>query len=292
VVFKKLFGGSGEKTAPTLDIDDLIVLERYQEAEDRLKAKLKLSPNDLHSHVKLAEVYTAVREVAKAVDAYIYAAEEYSDDGFYDKAVALLAKAAKLAPLDSSLPQRIERLEQKKRLEHTREMAIEGLHAQRRADDATRPISPIDAQQIWQDLAESALVRRLGAEQTRRLFAAMTTLRLAAAAVITERGSREEQLYIVSRGRVEVVAPVPAGTTVLRSFGGGDVFGEAALFERRPWPAQYRAADKVVLLRLDRAGLEQTLLGNSDPRGLIDALRDQRHDQVVAAAVAKLEAMG
>ena len=291
MVFKKLFGG-GEKPQQALDIDDLIVLERYEEAEARLKAKLKLTPNDLHSHVKLAEVYTAVNELAKAVDAYVYASQEYADDGFHEKAIALLAKAAKLAPLDPSLPQRVERLEQKKRLEHTRQAAVEGLNLQRRAVGETRPMSLLDAQQLWLDLAESALVKRLPADQLRRLFGAMMTLRPTAGTVLAERGARQEELYVVVRGTVEAVFARPAGDTVLRTFGGGDVFGESVLFEHRPWPARFRVAERAVLLRLDKGGLEQALLGNSDPRGLIDALREQRHDPAVNAAASKLEGRG
>jgi CRP-like cAMP-binding protein len=292
LVFKKLFGSGGDKAQPALDIDDLIVLERYEEAEARLKAKLKLTPNDLHSHVKLAEVYTAVRDLPRAVDEFIYSAEEYADDGFYDKAIALLAKAAKLAPLDTSLPARAERLDQKKRLEHTRQMAIEGLHQQRRIEGDTRPVSLLDAQQLWQDLAECSLVKRLAADQLRRLFIVMVTLRPPAGTVLAERGASQEELYLIARGTVEAVLGGDGGYSVLRGFGGGDIFGEGALFEHRPWPARYRVAEKAVLLRLDKAGLEQALLGNSDPRALIDALRDKRHDAAVAAAVAKLEARG
>lgn len=292
MVFKKLFGGGGEKTQQELDVDDLIVLERYQEAEARLKAKLRLTPNDLHSHAKLAEVYTAIKEYPRAVEEYVYVADEYADDGFYDKAIALLAKAAKLAPLDSSLPQRLDRLEQKKRLEHTREMAVEGLHLQRREDGEARTMSLIEAQQIWLDLADSALVQRLGADQLRRLFGAMVTLRLAAGTALAERGGRQEELYLVARGTVEAVVLLGTGPSIVRSFGRGDLVGESVLFEHRPWPATYRAAERSVLLRLDKAGLEQALIGNADPRGLLEALREQRHDQAVAATVQRLEARG
>jgi hypothetical protein len=290
VVFKKLFGGGGgEKTQQELDVDDLIVLERYPEAEARLKAKLRLAPNDLHSHGKLAEVYTAVKEYAKAVEEYVYLADEYADDGFWDKALALLAKAAKLAPLDASLPQRLDRLEQKKRLEHTREMAVEGLSLQRREDGDARAMSLLEAQQIWRDLADTALVQRLGADQLRRLLAAMVTLRLATGTAVAERGGRQEELHLVARGTLEAVVLLATGATIVRSFGGGDIVGESALFEHRPWPATYRAAERCVLLRLDKTGLEQALMGNADPRGLLDALREQRHDQAVAASVQRLE---
>src|SRR5689334_24992710 len=65
VGIKNWFGGGakqdpgqkpGQKPAKkdeNLTIDDLIVLERYDEAVEHLKSKIKLNPNDLHMHLKL-----------------------------------------------------------------------------------------------------------------------------------------------------------------------------------------------------------------------------------------------
>jgi hypothetical protein len=63
----------------------------------RLWSYHKDLPNDLHSHLKLAEVYTQLQQFARAVDEYGFVAEEYAQDGFYDKGIALLSKAMKLA---------------------------------------------------------------------------------------------------------------------------------------------------------------------------------------------------
>ena len=118
MVFKKLFGSGGnkEKLEQELDVDDLIALERYEEAADRLKERTKSHPNDLHSHLKLASVYQAQGQNLKAVDEFVYVADELADDGFYDKGLALLAKAIRMAPGDSSITERVDRLENLKRL--------------------------------------------------------------------------------------------------------------------------------------------------------------------------------
>jgi len=96
-------GGKKQEEPQDYTIDDLFVLERYEEAETRLRARLKDNPTDLHSHLKLAEVYTELRQFEKAVDEYVFVAEEYAQDGFHDKGIALLSKAMKLAPLDQTL---------------------------------------------------------------------------------------------------------------------------------------------------------------------------------------------
>jgi tetratricopeptide (TPR) repeat protein len=287
VVFKKIFGGGGgEKLPEKLDIDDLIVLERYPEAEERLRTKLQAAPNDLHSHVKLAEVFTALRKVDSAVQEYLFAADEYADDGFYDKAIALLAKAAKLAPADPTLAQRLERFEELKRVEQSRAMAIEGLMTARR-DSGERP-SVLAAQQIWFDLQASPLIKRLNADQLKRLFGAVTIVKADSGDVLAKRGMTDPALYIVARGEVEALWETAARRMALRTFGAGDIFGESTLFERQSWPASYYASSLATLLRLDKVGLEQALQGNTDPVGLLEVLRGTRSDRDVAATIEKL----
>ena len=87
---------------------------------------------------------------------------------------------------------------------------------------------------------------------------------------------------------MEVSVTVTSGeTTVIRSLEPGDVAGDQALLQRTAWRATYRTAEPVVLLILRRPGLESALQGNPNPRGLLDALREQRLDSEVAAAVQK-----
>lgn len=291
MVFKKILGKEkkkDEKTPQELDVDDLIVLERYAEAEDRLKEQVKVNPKDLHAHLKLASVYASTGQIDKAVDEYAFVADEYADDGFYDKAVALLAKTAKMAPSDTTIPERMDRIEQLKRLEHSRMTAVEGL-MQPRAGAAQPAMSFLEAQQLWMHLQEAPFLKGLPLDQVRRLFAATAVEKFFGRQIMFEAGQEKEVLYLVVRGQIEAVVEGNRGVTNLRSFGPGDVLGERALFEHQPWPTFYRSTEDTVVLRLDRAGLEQALLGNPDPRGLIDALRSQHLDRDVAAAIAKLE---
>jgi len=128
VGLKGWFGGGRSKTPQQeYTVDDLIVLERYEEAAGRLRDKLKANSQDLHSHLKLAEVCTHLRQIDRAVEEYAFVADEYALDGFYDKGIALLLRASKLAPGDASLRQRIEDQQREKSLDHVRVLAIEGL---------------------------------------------------------------------------------------------------------------------------------------------------------------------
>lgn len=292
MVFKKLFGGgSKEKVEQELDTDDLIVLERYEEAAERLRERVKSHPNDLHSHLKLAGVYQAMKQIDKAVDEFVFVADEYADDGFYDKGIALLAKAQKMMPSDPSIGERVERLENLKRLEHSRSFAIEGLlrkSVQGSESSTLHGTSVIEAQLLWNHLQDTSLVQRFPADQLKRLLGAMELRKVGARELIAQQGDRLEAMYLIVQGTVEAAIEQRNGLAMLRTFGPGDFVGESALFERKPWPTHYRTTEATTLLVLDRAGLEQSLVGNADPKALIDELRAQHHDRDVREALAKL----
>lgn len=267
-------------------IDDLIVLERYDEAVEHLKSKIKLNPNDLHLHLKLAEAYSGLRQYDKAVDEFGYVAEEYAQDGFYDKGMALLSKAQKLAPMDQSLRYRIERIQREKSMENVRGIALEGL---RQAGGQKAGTSAVELKRLWHYLATSTVVQHLAGDQIKRLFSSMELTRLDKDSVIAEEGSRESFLLLIVNGVVEAFFREAGGKEMaIRSFTSGDIVGESALLERGAWPAHYRAAEPVIALKLTREGLEQTLVGNPDPRNFLEVLREQHNDRDLAATLRRL----
>jgi tetratricopeptide (TPR) repeat protein len=281
-------GGKKQQEPQEYTIDDLIVLERYDEAVEKLRARLKESPNDLHSHLKLAEVYTQLRQFEKAVDEYVFAAEEYAQDGFHDKGIALLAKAMKLAPLDQALRVKAEKLQRGKSTEQLRTVALEGLRQAGGAHGATA----LELKRLWHHLAGSPVIQHLPGEALQRLLAAMELHRFEPDQVIAAEGSREAFLLLIVQGVVDASVEAGGQTVALRSFGAGDVLGEAALLERGAWPALYRTAEPVTALKLTRGGLETCLVGNADPRGFLETLREQHNDREIAALVRRLRSGG
>lgn len=290
MVLKKFFGGSKKEATAEQQytIEDLFVLERYEEAETRLKDRLRVNPNDLHAHLRLADVYIQMRQLAKAVDEYVFVAEEYSDDGFHDKAIALLSKVAKLVPMDETLPSKIEKLHRRKKLEVMREQALEGLregmgHTQQGGTSA------LELQGMWGKLVGSAVVQHLDGQQLKRLFSAMNLHRFETGEALAERNSDHQELFLIVRGTVEATASTGGGKpTQLRTFGSGDAIGEMAALEKKAWPATYVATEPTTVLRLTRTGLERALIGSDDPRAIIEALRVQQNDRAVALAIQQL----
>jgi len=302
VDFKNLFGGaskwdrakksqkSRQTRAAGPSLEDLIALGKYDEAETRLKARLKANPTDLHTRLKLAEVYTALGQPDDAVEEYIYAAGEYARDGFFDKGLALLSRAVKLRPLDESLRIKISAFEQAKRLELSRVAALDGVRSGDGSSVEKQRIA-LELQQVWKHIATSPLVSLLSDDQLKRLFSAVEITRVPAGTILAEAGSIRPQMALIGKGIVEAVhARTDGQQTLLRTFTSGDIIGEGALLERRPWPATYRVgAEMTTLLVLTRQGVEKALTDNPDPRRFLDVLRSQHTDRDMAQAVTQLK---
>ncbi len=82
--------------------------------------------------------------------------------------------------------------------------------------------------------------------------------------IVTER-AEGTSMYLLLRGRVEVLKQVAQGQTVrVRELGPGDVFGEMTLFLDAPRSATVRALEECLLLRVGRDAL-RTLLKENPP---------------------------
>jgi hypothetical protein len=287
---KKFFGRKEGSAEQQYTVDDLIVLERYADAEARINEELKFKRDDLNLHLKLADVYVGLRNVAKAVDEYVWVADRYASDGFHDRGIAVLTKARKLNPMDDTLPPKIERLENARKLEHSRSGALEGflggLHAKEGGGTAV-----MEFQTIWRQLAKTRILRELTTDQLKLLFQGVVGNYLNPGQTVMERGSRDEALFIIVGGDVVATVSDTSGvTTEIRTFGSGQIFGEGSLLEHRPWPATYKAKTKATLLKMTPAGLQVCLTGNPDPRGFLDVLRREQNDREVGQLVGRLEA--
>jgi CRP-like cAMP-binding protein len=289
MAFKKWFPGKekGESGEPALTIDDLIELQRFDEAEDLLHAKLKANVNDLHAQLKLADLYRRSGRGAKAVDEYVSVADAYAADGFFDKATALLHKVAKLAPGHEKVPLKIEALRRAKRLNRRREIVTEALRSGTRSG---RAVSAFKVQRMWEDLSDCPLIERLEEDRLRRLFESLDLIEVPPGQILAEKEERMEKMFVIAEGMVEAVAVLPNGKeTPLRGFGPGQMIGDRALLEHQPWPTVFRASSASFVLELDKEGLARALQGDPDPRQFLDALREQRNDQEVVWSIQKLQ---
>jgi hypothetical protein len=275
-------GGGAKKARREPNIDDLINLERFDEALKQLKERVRKRPNEHHSRLKMAELLMKISRRAEAVEEYLLVSEGFERDGFYNKASALVTRVARLVPGDDRLVAKARRLDRIKRLDYLRKVVVEHLPA----------TIAMKVEREWTTFVQGELLSRLTEDQLRRALPNFTLRELEEKDELVSAGVRLDELFWIVSGEICARVILPNGAeTDIRAFDGGDLIGERALFSRNPWPAVYAASKKSSLLVLDRAGLEKSLVGEEDPRGLLEAFRAERNDEAVHQAVAKMTAM-
>lgn len=295
MVLNKLFGRSTSKPAPSnkgkeaeLTLEDLIALERYEEAATMLRERLKLYPKDLHAHLKLAEVYVSLKNAMRALDEYLFVADVLADDGFFDKGIAILQKAAKLAPGDDQIPRRLEKYKNMKAMEKRRDLAIEGLLANKSTGVHTAGNTQLQMQLLWKKIAKSPIVSRIDPEQLKKLFSVMELTPIKAGDWLARSGQILPTIFLIVDGTVEAEAQAGPRTFNIRNFTSGDLIGDSALLENKAWAADYKVTAGGNVFKLNRDGLAVAMMGLSDPREFLGILRVQGNDRDVAANIQRL----
>ncbi len=278
--FKKKKPRPVDREDAELTVDDLIVLERYDEALLKLEKRLKQRPHDHHARLKLAEVLGKVGRGSAALTEYLNVAEAFAGDGFQDKALAIVNRALRMAPEDPALIRMAYRLKEARSLDGTREVALQALHrafegGARRDEEANLQLK---CEQLWQQLRGLEIIRRFDEDQLARLLSSMEHREILPEKVVAERGEQKPELLLLLGGEI---AAYSDDDIVLRSFARGKIIGDSALLERRPWAATYRTVSSTSAMVLTFAGLERCVVGNPDPPALLDLLRSQGNDKAI-----------
>jgi CRP/FNR family transcriptional regulator len=77
--------------------------------------------------------------------------------------------------------------------------------------------------------------------------------------VIFHKGDVGHEMYVLLKGRVEILDEGPGGDKTLALLGPGETFGEMALFDRKERSAKAVALDSCVLLALDEEKIQRLL---------------------------------
>ena len=221
---------------------------------------------------------------ADAVDTYLDVADGYANDGFYDKAQALLSKLTRLLPDEQRIFKKIKRLDRAQELDRRRDLVTNAV-----AKGGRVKLSTFAVQHMWPSIAKCSLVEKLTREQVTRFFSHVDVVKVEEGEHLVSAGADRHEMFIVVQGEVAAQILLATGKrTDLRTYSSGDIIGENALLKKKSWPASYLAKRRTSMFRLDRRGLEALLLGETDPRGLHDALRCQKHDDDLDQALSQL----
>lgn len=111
------------------------------------------------------------------------------------------------------------------------------------------------------DLPNCVLFDSLTPPQRRELLGLMEPVAVGPNTAILEEGKQTRGLWVITRGRCEVVKATPDGERVLAELSPGAVFGEMSFFAAAPHSATVRSVTEVKALKLtpeSYAQLERT----------------------------------
>ena len=103
----------------------------------------------------------------------------------------------------------------------------------------------------------SEFLAGLHEDEVKAILGFMETWRVAKGEVVVKHGETDRGLYIVTKGRFEVLVPSRRGPRLVSYLAVGDVFGELAFFDEQPRSADVRAAEPSEVMVMAHAGFER-----------------------------------
>jgi CRP-like cAMP-binding protein len=129
-------------------------------------------------------------------------------------------------------------------------------------------------------LATCDLMRHLPAEQIERILPCIRDRHLKAGEILFKAGDPGDALYIVARGKVDVLANgAKASTSAIAELDEGHAFGEMSLLSGGPRTATIRAGEDTDLLEISKHDFEQLV---ATDRQLADAVKRISHSRAIS----------
>ena len=134
-----------------------------------------------------------------------------------------------------------------------------------------------DAAERIKLLSTCDLMRHLPADQIEPILHSIRDRTLRAGDILFKAGDRGDALYIVARGKVEVLRE--DGSEAIAVLGPGHAFGEMALLSGGPRTATIRGAENTQLLEIAREDFERLI---ANDRQLADAVMRISHQRAIS----------
>ncbi len=284
--FKKYLKNMVEEPAQQADtLEKLIEEGRLDEAEQLLLKRLETNPQNFGLRLRLGEIYGQTGRPTEAGVEFLSVIDTCIERDLWQRASEVVAKAKALAPDAPGLAEREQRLNQLTETLARRDLLVEHLSRQVVTGEMHEgSLTAAELQGLWPKLCDSRLLAALDDDQLCRLLSAVEVQKWTGASQLVKAGQELPKAFLVGEGTIEALAVVDGQFQRIRELQTGEFFGDRALFEGQPWPATYKTLGELTTtLALSKRGLEQALVGNSNPRALLDVLRQHGTDREIVA---------
>lgn len=216
---------------------------KYKKALELFQEIHRLDPQDLRSHVKLAELKEKTGDTAGAITDYIVIANDYAEQGFVVQAIAINKIILRLDPKRTEIKERLKEL------------------SKERGDDwAVSTINSTTAQMATPKLQmeRTPLLSELSGEEFESFMDSLQLRHLSQGESIFGPGDSGEHLYLVAMGHVRLEAVSADGSRKAYSLlHDGDFFGEHGFMAKAGRKDAAVAETECDVLTIDRATFDQ-----------------------------------
>lgn len=236
------------------DVDRLIAKAKYAKAGKLLRGMLAVNPADMHLRKKLADVLSLDGRRKEAAELLERMVDEFADDGFFTKAIAVVKKIQRIDPERGDLDDKLTGIAQRR----------ESVRHSSGPIQLVRPQEPEPPDELAAVL-RSPLFADASASELRAFIQGLELLTFQPGEIVVAEGEPGSSLLVLASGLVRVYVRNDVGHQVqVRTLEPGDFFGEISILTGQARTATVTAADTCDVLELGQGKLEE--IGRQYPR--------------------------
>ena len=241
------------------DVDHQIAKGRYSKAVRMLREMLADDPADGHLRRKLADVLALDGRRDEATSILEGIVDQYADDGFITKAIAVVKKIQRIDPKREDLNEKLAGLA------HRRDELDESSNLELVVPDQAEEPSQSDSQGDMEALLRSPLFTDFSISDLLAFIQGLNLLTFQPGEIVISEGEPGTSLLVLATGQVRVYVRNDFGHQVqLRTLEPGEFFGEISILTGLARTATVTAAAPCEILELDQKTLET--IGEEHPR--------------------------
>lgn len=264
------------------DVGILINKKKFGKAAKLLRRELEERPTDVHLRQRLADVLALDGNGAGALKILDQMVDEFAEEGFDAKAIAVLKKMQRIDPDRREVEKKLARLIQRRNLPVWEPIEAEP------ADEPAMGSETAMFKAKLPSFQRSPLFATFSSDELLAVIRGLKLLTFEPGEIIVSESQPGSSLFVLANGSVRVyVRNSTWSNQQVRTLEEGAFFGEISLLSGKPRTATITAATPTEILELDRATLDKIVVDHPHVPKVIKAASKRR-----AASPEELKARG
>lgn len=238
----KLFGRKDSNNKSKAD--SYIIKGNWSKALNEYKKIVAADPDNTQNRKKLGDIYLKLNKKNEAVEEYIQVAENYANDGFLIKAIAVNKLIMKLDPDNIEIQDKLASLYSSRGMDYMQQ----------------RKTTPEEEERLSKALPKIPLFSDLSHDEFCKVINKLREKHFKAGEIICNEGDRGDNLFIINEGEVSITRRNALGQDVpLANLSDGSFFGEFAFFSKTDRFATVVASKETLLFEITNKDIEELM---------------------------------